>query len=115
VAITGGDVAAQVQQAVRNALDEVRYSRYCTFEDPFGDFGPPQSPILIGPSYDPSEQEAVPQLDGPEACDGSPDGGFYIVEGAPEITYRYCPCTCARLARFGGDHTMYASTLDCNE
>lgn len=104
--ITEGDVAAQVEQAVRNALGEVRFSEYCTFANPFGDDAITNLPALIGPSYAPLEQEQVPLLDGPEACDASPEGGYYLLEDVPEPTFRYCPCSCARFARFRAQHTL---------
>lgn len=113
--ITGGDVAAQIEQAVRNALDEVRFSKYCTFENPFGNTFVTDLPALIGSSYAALEQEQVPRIDGAEACDTSPEGGYYLVASAPTPTFRYCPCSCARFARFGARHTLTAPAELCEQ
>lgn len=112
VSITGGDVAAQVEQAVRNALDGAFFSELCTFDNPFGDVAVPEGPIQLGPYWEPSEQ--VPLLDSASACDSSPEGGYYVLD-AVKPSFRFCPCTCARIGRLGGAYVVQVPTHVCDD
>ena len=112
--ITDGDVAAQVEQAARNALDDYRWGYMCTHHFGGGNEDMTGSVWVLGPDSD--HPEAVPWLEGPEDCADSPNGGVYpiepkVVDGLEIPGYQYCPCTCARAARFQmNDKLTYACT-----
>ena len=113
--INDGDVAAQVEQAARNALDGYRWGDACTHYFSIGDNDFTGSEWVLNP--DSEHAEAIPWLAGPEDCADSPNGGVYPLppkefDGEAIPGYQYCPCTCARAARFNANHQL---TLACTE
>lgn len=113
--ISGGDVTAQVEQAVRNALDDSRWGYMCTHYFSIGDNDFTGSEWVLGPDSD--HPEAIPWLAGPEDCADSPNGGVYpiepkVLDGETIPGYQYCPCTCARAAQFDMNYEL---TLACTE
>ena len=110
ITISGGDVAAQVNQAMRNALDALRYWPDCSFPL-YSDDEEMLSTGLLHLSTD-AGLEYVPLLDGPEQCADSPHGGWYLLSMPPEsdIFGQFCDCSCARAARF---RVSYGASFAC--